>query len=71
MQAQDLIKSWAKEGGRKFAWIAAQVPVTPNTMSGWINGHAIPNAIYRNRLADITGADVRDISMWEKSDAAV
>ena len=67
MQAQNLIKSWAKEGGRKFGWLAAQVPVTPNTMSGWINGRAIPNAIYRNRLADITGADVRDVSMWEQS----
>ena len=67
MQAQNLIKSWAKEGGRKFGWLAAQVPVTPNTMSGWIRGHAIPNAIYRNRLADITGADVRDVSMWEQS----
>ena len=65
--AGNLIKLWAKQGGRKFGWLAAQVPVTPNTMSGWINGHAIPNAIYRNRLADITGADVRDVSMWEQS----
>ena len=72
MQAQDLIKSWAKEGGRKFAWIAAQVPVTPNTMSGWMNGHAIPNAVCRNRLADITGIKkLRNDRMWEKSDAEV
>ena len=67
MQAQDLIKSWAKEGGRKFGWLAAQVPVTPNTMSGWINGHAIPNAIYRNRLADIVdNINIREASAWVK-----
>jgi len=68
MQAQNLIKSWAKEGGRKFGWLAAQVPVIPGTMSGWIRGHAIPSAIYRNRLADITGIkELRDASMWEQS----
>ena len=67
MQAQDLIKSWAKESGRKFAWIAAQVPVTPNTMSAWINGHIIPSEVYRARVSDIIGTDVRDASMWEQS----
>jgi hypothetical protein len=64
MQAQDLIKSWTKEGGRKFSWLAAQVPVTPNTMSAWINGHAVPGAVYRARLSDIIGADLNDASMW-------
>jgi hypothetical protein len=67
MQAQDLIKSWAKEGGRKFSWIAAQVPVTPNTMSAWMNGHAIPNAVCRNRLADIVdNINIREASAWGK-----
>ena len=72
MQAQDLIKSWAKEGGRKFSWLAAQVPVEANTVSGWVSGRNVPNAVCRNRLAEITGIkELRDASMWGKTDAKV
>jgi hypothetical protein len=64
MQAQNLIKSWAKENGRKYGWLAEQVPVNPKTVSSWVNGHHIPSAPCRARLSDIIGADVRDVSMW-------
>ena len=67
MQAQNLIKSWAKESGRKFSWLADQIPVNSKTVSGWINGHHIPSAICRARLSDIIGTDVRDIGMWKQS----
>jgi hypothetical protein len=67
MQAQNLIKSWVQNGGRKFGWLAAQVPVGANTMSSWMRGKHMPNAACRARLSDITGVDVRDANMWEKS----
>ena len=67
MQAQTLIKSWAKENGRKFGWLADQVPVNSKTVSAWIHCHHVPSAICRARLSDIIGTDVRDISMWKQS----
>ena len=66
MQAQEMIKSWTKEKGLKFSWVAAQVPVKPPAMSRWMNGNHIPSAPCRVRLSEITGIDVRDANMWVK-----
>jgi len=64
MQAQEIVRGWVKTNGRKFGWLAVQVPVAPNTMSTWMNGRGIPNAVCRARLSDIIGADLRDAKMW-------
>ncbi len=66
MQAQDLIRQWAADGGRKLGWIADQVPVAKSSMSRWMQNNIVPGAIYRNRLADITGIDgLREKECWK------
>ncbi len=66
MQAQDLIRQWAADGGRKLGWIADQVPVAKSSMSRWMQNNIVPGAIYRNRLADITGIDgLREKDCWK------
>jgi hypothetical protein len=66
VKAQDLIRQWAAEGGRKLGWIADQVPVAKSSMSRWMQNNITPGAIYRNRLADITGIDgLRDKECWK------
>ena len=66
MKAQELIRQWAKEGGRKMGWLAMQMPVANTSMSRWMQGDTTPAAIYRNRLADVTGIDeLRDEKAWQ------
>jgi hypothetical protein len=66
VQAQDLIRQWAADGGRKLGWIADQVPVAKSSMSRWMQNNIVPGAIYRNRLADITGIDgLREKECWK------
>ena len=67
MQAQEIVRGWVKTNGRKFGWLAVQVPVAPNTMSTWMTGRGTPSAVCRARLSDIIGTDVRDVSMWKQS----
>lgn len=67
MKAQLEIRKWADKDGRKLGWISSQIPVAQATMSRWMKGHQVPSAVYRNRLADITGLDmVRDAANWIK-----
>jgi len=41
-------------------------------VSGWVSGRNVPNAVCRNRLAEITGIEeLRDAIMWGKTDAKV
>lgn len=66
MKAQDQIRQWAADGGRKLGWIADQVPVAKSSMSRWMQNNITPGAIYRNRLADITGIDgLREKKCWK------
>lgn len=66
MQAQEQIRNWADSGGRKLGWLALNVPVNPSTMSRWMTGRAIPSAVYRNRIADITGIkELREEESWK------
>jgi hypothetical protein len=66
VKAQELIRQWAKEGGRKLGWVADQLPVAKTSMSRWMQGDTTPAAIYRNRLADVTGIDeLRDEKAWQ------
>ena len=66
MEAQDQIRKWADSGGRKMGWIASALPVNQSTFSRWMMGHAIPSAVYRNRLADVTGIEIaREKESWK------
>jgi len=65
VQAQKLIREWADRDGRKLAWVASHVPVASSSFSRWMTGRVIPSAVYRHRIADITGLDdVRDEANW-------
>jgi len=66
VQAQELIRQWANKDGRKLGWIADQIPVAKSTMSRWMQNNIVPGAVYRNRLADITGLEsLRDKECWK------
>ena len=66
MKAQDLIRQWANDGGRKLGWLADQVPVAKSSMSRWMQGGVVPAAIYRNRIAEITEIDsLREKEFWK------
>jgi hypothetical protein len=65
VKAQNKIRLWCAQGGRKLGWIAANLPVAASSMSRWMTGKAVPSAVYRHRLADITGIDdIRDEEDW-------
>jgi len=66
VKAQDQIRQWAADGGRKLGWIADQVPVAKSSFSRWMLNNITPGAIYRNRLAEITGIDsLREKECWK------
>lgn len=65
MEAQKQIREWANKDGRKLAWLAGHVPVASSSLSRWMTGRVMPSAVYRHRIADITGLDdVRDEANW-------
>jgi hypothetical protein len=66
VQAQELIRQWANKDGRKLGWIADQIPVAKSSMSRWMQNNIVPGAVYRNRLAEITGMEsLRDKECWK------
>jgi hypothetical protein len=64
VEAQRLIREWVRAEGRKLSWLAEQVPVHAGDLSRWLNGKQMPRAVYRVRLTDITGINVKDETMW-------
>lgn len=67
MKAQDALKQWADEGGRKLGWICAQIPADRATVWRWMQGKTTPHPMARNRLADMTGNEtLRDAANWGK-----
>lgn len=64
-KAPTIIKQWLSAEGRKAAWIAAKTGATPQMLSGWLNGKAVPIALYRAKLAEVTGLDVEPVEKWQ------
>ncbi len=65
MLAQRQIREWCAKDGRKLGWLAAKVPVAASSFSRWMTGRIVPSAVYRNRLADLTGIeDLRFEEEW-------
>ena len=64
MKAQQLIRDWLASEGRKLGWLAAQVPVNQANLFRWLKSKQMPREVYRIRLSDITGLDVRDKALW-------
>lgn len=65
MKAQKQIREWAAKDGRKLLWLAGHIPVASPSLSRWMTGRVLPSAVYRHRIADITGLDdVRDEANW-------
>jgi hypothetical protein len=65
MMAQKQIRQWCAKDGRKLGWVAQQIPVASSSFSRWMTGRIVPSAVYRHRLADITGIeDLRFEDEW-------
>lgn len=66
VKAQAEFREWIKQSGLKLGWVATQLPVSMSALSRWLNGRGIPAAVYRERLADISGVEaVRDEENWK------
>lgn len=66
MQAQEMLREWIRKEGRKKGWLAEQIPIGAGDLSLWLAGKQTPRMVYRIRLLDITGLDLRDAAMWGK-----
>jgi hypothetical protein len=65
MMAQTQIRQWCAKDGRKLGWVAQQIPVASSSFSRWMTGRIVPSAVYRHRIADITGIeDLRFEEEW-------
>jgi hypothetical protein len=65
MMAQTKIRLWCAKDGRKLGWIARKIPVASSSFSRWMTGRIVPSAVYRHRIADITGIeDLRFEDEW-------
>ncbi len=68
MKAQKKIRDWCDKDGRKLRWIAHQVPVAASSFSRWMSGRITPSAVYRHRIADITGmGELRAEELWVRA----
>ena len=47
--------------GLKQDWIAAQLCVTKNTVSRWVNGKSSPTLVKQEKLAKLLGRNVEDL----------
>jgi len=63
-KAPHLIRSWLAHDGRMASWLASQTGATQPMVSGWLNGRAVPIALYRDKLAQVTGLPVADRDAW-------
>lgn len=69
MKAQEALKQWADDGGRKLGWVCAQIPANQSTLWRWMQGKSTPHPMARNRLAEVTGIDMlRDAANWGKAE---
>ena len=57
MMAQKQIRQWCAKDGRTLGWVDQQIPVASSSFSRWMTGRIVPSAVYRHRIADITGID--------------
>lgn len=53
-----LLKKWLEDTGRKANWAASAVPINRSHFHQWLNGTYTPRAVYRIRIAEITGGAV-------------
>lgn len=66
VKAQEEVKYWVKNSGLKLGWVASQIPCSQPTLSRWLHGKAMPGAVYRHRLADMTNIDsIREEESWK------
>ena len=69
MKAQEALKQWADNVGRKLGWVCAQIPADRATVWRWMQGKSTPHPMARNRLAEVTGIDMlRDAANWGKAE---
>jgi len=64
-KAPHLIRAWLTQDGRMASWLASQTGATRPMMSGWLSGKAIPIAMYRTKLAAVTGLPVAEKMAWQ------
>ncbi len=49
------LEEWLRDEGRARYWLAAQLGITPTTVSGWLHRGITPQPGHRARLEAITG----------------
>tara|TARA_Y100001938_G_scaffold7855_2_gene9616 strand:- start:3738 stop:3941 length:204 start_codon:yes stop_codon:yes gene_type:complete len=56
------IKTLLKQEERSQAWLSRKLGVTPASMSYWLNGKVQPKESVLQRIADILGTKVKQIT---------
>ena len=56
------IKTLLKQEERSQAWLSRKLGVTPAAMSYWLNGKVQPKESVLQRIADILGTKVKQIT---------
>ena len=64
-RAAVLLRDWLEEEGRFKAWFAAQVEVTPSTLSTWLSGRRIPRGRKMVAIERVTAGVVR-VGDWDQ-----
>jgi hypothetical protein len=65
-----MLRLWLDGQDKKDYEFAADVPVTPEQMSRWLNGRQTPGPITRRRLSDMTGLPLSDATKWASASEA-
>ena len=55
MKANELLKAWLKDEGRKSSWLAKHCMADQSTVSHWVNGNRMPHAVNRAAIERLTG----------------
>jgi len=65
IQAPSKLRAWLRREGRRNGWLADQCQVNPATLTRWLTGKSVPQAIYRGDLERITEGAVM-AEDWER-----
>ncbi|MCP3025984.1 helix-turn-helix transcriptional regulator [Halobacillus sp. A5] len=61
------LNEWIAKRGFKKKWVAAQIGVSSEVMSRWVNGKSIPSLENALKLAEILNCKVEDLWKIKKS----
>lgn len=56
-----ILRDWCKKNNVKYAWLAARLNVSPQTIKVWNMGRGRPRRLIAIQLSKITGISLSDL----------